>query len=212
MDKLGVEHAAVGGNSLGGNVAWATAVLYPARVDHLILVDSAGYPFTPKSVPLGFRIARTPGLRLLMKDVLPRKVIEDSVRSVYGDPSKVTPELIDRYFDLTTRAGNREALRMRFEQLKPDGFEKRIPEIKVPTLIQWGAQDRLIPPENAELFHRDIAGSSVVVYADLGHVPQEEDSPSTVITVEQLYADLGHVPQEEDSPSTVITVEQFLEH
>ncbi len=184
MDKLGVAHAAVGGNSLGGQVAWATAVLYPTRVDHLILVDSAGYPFTPKSIPLGFRIARTPGLRVLMKDVLPRKVIEDSVRNVFGDPSKVTPELVDRYFDMTTRAGNREALALRFAQMKPDGFDQRIPEIKVPTLIQWGGQDRLIPPDNAGRFHHDIAGSTVVIYEELGHVPQEEDAPRTVIAVE----------------------------
>jgi pimeloyl-ACP methyl ester carboxylesterase len=188
LDKLGVQHCALGGNSLGGQVAWATAVLYPARVDHLILVDSAGYPFTPKSMPLGFRIARTPVLRTLMKDVLPRKVIEDSVKNVYGDPSKVTAALVDRYFDMTTREGNREALRLRFEQMKPDGLDKRIPEIKVPTLVEWGGQDRLIPPDNAELFHRDIAGSTVAMFGDLGHVPQEEDAARTVSTVETFLA------------------------
>lgn len=184
LDKLGIAHATLAGNSLGGEIAWGTAVLYPDRVDHLVLVDSAGYAFTPKSIPLGFRIARTPVLNVLMKDVLPRNVIRDSVLNVYGDPSKVTPELVDRYFQLTTRAGNRAALRERFAQMAPGSMASRIPEIKVPTLIEWGMRDNLIPPENAEKFHHDIAGSRLVTYDDLGHVPQEEDGARTVNAVE----------------------------
>ena len=61
-DTLGVQRFILAGNSLGGYVAWATAVLHPERVDRLILVDAAGYPFQSQSVPLAFRIARTPFL------------------------------------------------------------------------------------------------------------------------------------------------------
>ena len=50
-DALGVPRFVVAGNSLGGYVAWATAVLHPRRVDALVLVDAAGYPFeAPLSV------------------------------------------------------------------------------------------------------------------------------------------------------------------
>jgi pimeloyl-ACP methyl ester carboxylesterase len=179
MDKLGIRDAVLAGNSLGGYVAWATAVLYPERVHALVLVDSAGYPYESQSVPIGFRIATMPVLNRLMQDVLPRAVVESSVRNVYGDPAKVTPELVDRYFDLVTRAGNRQSLVQRFEQTKAGTLAARIPELHVPTLILWGGRDRLIPPASADRFHREIRGSELIVFDVLGHVPQEEDPVAT---------------------------------
>ena len=182
-DTLGVQRFVLAGNSLGGYVAWATAVLHPQRVDRLILIDAAGYPYQSQSVPLGFRIARTPVLNVLMRDVLPRSVVERSLRDVYGDPSRVTPELVDRYFDLATRAGNRAALVARLDQTKPGSLAERVPEIQVPTLILWGGKDRLIPPELGERFAREIHGSRLVVFDALGHVPHEEDPERTVAAV-----------------------------
>ena len=179
VDKLGVKQFVLAGNSLGGQIAWATALAQPQRVSQLVLVDAGGYAFESTSVPIGFRIARMPGLRVLMEHVLPRGVIISSVRNVYGDPSKVTPELIDRYYELTLRAGNRQALAYRMEQ-RLSGDEARIKELKVPTLILWGAKDHLIPLDNAKRFATDIAGSKLVVFDDLGHVPHEEDAQKTV--------------------------------
>jgi pimeloyl-ACP methyl ester carboxylesterase len=146
----------------------------------LILVDSGGYDYKSASIPIGFRIARIPVLNRLMVNVLPRRVIESSVKNVYGDPSKITPELIDRYFDLTTRAGNRRALGERFRQSAPGSMAARVPELKLPTLILWGGHDRLIPPDLGARFHREIAGSELVMFDTLGHVPQEEDPIATV--------------------------------
>ncbi|MDH4062335.1 MAG: alpha/beta hydrolase, partial [Aquincola sp.] len=60
LDAIGVQRAVVGGNSLGGEIAWRMATLAPQRVDRLILVDATGYDLAPESVPLGFRIARIP--------------------------------------------------------------------------------------------------------------------------------------------------------
>lgn len=182
-DSLGVQRFVLAGNSLGGYVAWVTAVLHPERVERLVLVDAAGYPFQSQSVPLAFRIARTPILNVLMRDVLPRGVVERSLRDVYGDPTQVTPDLVDRYFDLATRAGNRAALVARFDQTKPGSLAERVPEIQVPTLILWGGKDRLIPLEFGERFARDIHGSRLVVFDALGHVPHEEDPAHTVAAV-----------------------------
>lgn len=181
-DTLGVKHFVLAGNSLGGQIAWATALAQPQRVSQLVLVDAAGYPFEPASVPIGFRIARIPGLRVLMEHVLPRGVVDSSVRSVYGDTRKVTPELVDRYYALTLRTGNRQALAYRLEQ-PLSGDEARIKELKVPTLILWGAKDQLIPLDNAKRFAADIAGSKLVVFDELGHVPHEEDAQKTVEAV-----------------------------
>ena len=188
LDNLQIDHCVLAGNSLGGYVAWATAVLHPGRVERLILIDASGYPYQAQSVPIGFKIARIPVLNRLMEEVLPRGIVESSVKNVYGNPSLVTPELIDRYFDLTTRAGNRQALVERFRQTQPGSLAKFVPELKLPTLILWGGRDRLIPPDIGDRFHKEIVGSKLVRFNELGHVPQEEDPTRTVTALKEFLA------------------------
>jgi pimeloyl-ACP methyl ester carboxylesterase len=60
---------------------------------------------------------------------------------------------------------------------------ERIRELKLPTLILWGGRDRLVPPSVGRQFNRDIAGSELVVFDELGHVPQEEDPARSVAPV-----------------------------
>ncbi|MEW6733317.1 MAG: alpha/beta hydrolase, partial [Acidobacteriota bacterium] len=186
LDKLGVDHCILVGNSFGGLVSWATALALPERIEKLILVDSAGYAQRSTSVPIGFRIAQMPVLNRLMEVTLPRSFVESSVRNVYGDSSKVTSELVDRYFELTLREGNRRALVQRFKQSSSGEMANQINKLKLPTLILWGGRDRLIPPDRAEQFHHEIAGSQLVMFDDLGHIPQEEDPLRTVVIVKQF--------------------------
>jgi pimeloyl-ACP methyl ester carboxylesterase len=188
LDKLSIQRCVLAGNSLGGAIAWQTAYALPDRVEKLVLVDAGGYPAVSTSVPIGFRLARIPVLNRLTRSMLPRGLIESSLHTVYGDPSKVTPQLVDLYFDMTLREGNREALVQRFAQTDGGADAERIARLKLPTLILWGGRDRLIPPENAERFHHDIAGSQLVVFEDLGHVPMEEDPARTVAAVDDFLA------------------------
>jgi pimeloyl-ACP methyl ester carboxylesterase len=188
MSALKIERAVVGGNSLGGDVAWRMAVAAPERVAALVLVDAAGPAFVPESVPLGFQLARMPVFNKLAEWFLPRPLVAQSVMNVYGDPTKVTPELIDRYLELTLREGNRRALAACAMQFKPDDSGQRIASIRQPTLILWGGQDRLIPPATGKVFEQRIAGSRLVVFPELGHVPQEEDPARTVAPVIEFLA------------------------
>jgi len=184
LDQLGVRRAVLAGNSLGGGIAWRTAVQHPERVSRLVLVDASGYPLQSTSVPLGFRLAQIDWLKPVMGQLLPRRMIESSVRNVYADPSKVTPELVDRYYELTLRAGNRESLTQRIKLRETDAQSAgMIPTIQQPTLILWGAQDRLITEPSGQRFHKDIVGSQYVVFDGLGHVPQEEDPARSVAPV-----------------------------
>lgn len=180
LDHLQVSRVIVAGNSFGGQLAWRLALDQPQRVARLVLVDAAGYPRNATSVPLAFRLAQVRALAPLMANLLPRAMIAASVRNVYGDPGKVDDALVDRYYELALRAGNRQALRQRFVQAPSGEAHARIAELKLPTLILWGGRDGLIPPDNAERFKRNIAGSHLVVFDDLGHVPQEEDPVRTV--------------------------------
>jgi pimeloyl-ACP methyl ester carboxylesterase len=183
LDALAVKKCVLAGNSLGGEIAWHAALSSPERIERLILVDSAGYPLQSQSVPIGFRIARIPGLNRIMEFTLPRSLVAASVRNVYGDPARVTQELIDRYEALTLRSGNRRALVRRFEQSDFGADAARIAAVRQPTLILWGGRDRLIPVGNARRFASDIAGSRLVIFDDLGHVPQEEDAARTAAAV-----------------------------
>lgn len=184
LDTLGVRRCILGGNSLGGEIAWNVALAAPERVQRLILVDAAGYPFQPQSIPIGFRLALNPVFGRLAEVFLPRALVADSVRNVYGDPSRVTPALVDRYEQLTLRAGNRHALVRRLQQMDMGAGAQRMVGIKAPTLILWGGRDRLIPLEIGRNFRRDIAGSELIVFDDLGHVPQEEDPARSVAAVQ----------------------------
>jgi pimeloyl-ACP methyl ester carboxylesterase len=189
LDQLQVGRVVLAGNSLGGQLAWQFALTAPERVSKLILVDAAGYPRASSKIPIGFRLAQVPLLAPLMTKMLPRSMIESSVRNVYGDPSLVSPELIDRYYELTLRTGNRQALIERFKQAEAGDSYQRIAEIKVPTLILWGGLDGLIPPINGEHFKRDIKGSRLVLFPELGHVPHEEAPLPTVAAVQQFLGD-----------------------
>lgn len=186
LDKLGIERCVLGGNSLGGAVTWRTALAHPARVEKMILVDAGGYPFHSTSVPIGFRLARLPGVGWLLQNTLPRSLVEQGWHNVVGDPKSVTPEMIERSIELTQREGNRRALIERFKQRPSGSMAHRIKELKQPTLVMWGGRDRLIPPDDAERFHRDIAGSTLVIFDDLGHAPEEEDPARSVAAVKKF--------------------------
>jgi len=191
LQVLRVPRAVVGGNSLGGEVAWRMAVMAPDRVAALVLVDADGPEFTPQSVPLGFVVATVPVVSRIAEWVLPRSLVAQSLASLYGDPARVTPELVDRYFELTLREGNRHALAQRMQHRVIGEHAERIAGIRQPTLILWGARDRLIPPTVGRVFEQQIAGSRLVVFDDLGHVPHEEDPARTVAPVKEFLLGLS---------------------
>jgi pimeloyl-ACP methyl ester carboxylesterase len=186
LDKLNVNKSVLAGNSLGGYIAWVTAVMYPNRVSKLILVDASGYPFESESVPLAFTLSKNALTNGILTNVLPKSLVEKSVKNVYGNPALVTDELVERYYQLTLREGNRAALKERFKQTIPGPLAKEIKTINVPTLLIWGRKDHLIPLDLGLKFEQDIKNSQLIIFDDLGHVPHEEDPQITVLAVKQF--------------------------
>lgn len=183
MDRLQVPRFAIGGNSLGGEVAWRTALLAPQRVTRLILVNATGPDAGAGAMRLGRLAARVPGLEHMFGALLPRPLVVASLRGVYGDAARIDAALVDRYYELLLREGNRQALVQRLRQREPGRDTERLRELKLPTLILWGSRDRLLPLSVARQFQRDIAGSELVVLDGLGHLPQEEDAARSVAPV-----------------------------
>lgn len=183
LDKLAVQRFVLAGNSLGGEVAWRIAATAPQRVASLVLVDAAGYPVQGGTIPLGWQIARLPVLGHLTEYLLPRRLIVQGLTTVYGDPSRITEALVDRYFELTLRAGNRAALVQRAQAWSRGEGVAHVTGVVAPTLVLWGGRDALLPPALAQRFVADIPGARLQVFDALGHVPQEEDPASTVAAV-----------------------------
>ncbi|MCP9768550.1 alpha/beta hydrolase [Lacihabitans sp. LS3-19] len=188
--KLKKNRCILGGNSLGGSVSWNYAIEHPEKIEKLILVDAGGYPLKSTSVPLAFKLAKIPILSNLLEYITPRAMVESSVKNVYFDPSKVSNELIDRYYELTLREGNREAFKERLASTKNTASKNNTSEliktIKVPTLILWGDGDQLIPVESAYKFHDDLPNDTLVILKNLGHVPMEEDPKASVKAVKEF--------------------------
>jgi pimeloyl-ACP methyl ester carboxylesterase len=186
IETFRIKACVLGGNSLGGGIAWQTAAAYPELVKQLILVDATGYPNKAKSVPLAFRLAKVPVLNNLLTVITPRSVIENSVKNVYGNPDLVTDELVNRYFDLTLRTGNRKAFLSRMQLDSYQDQSGKIKSLTQPTLIIWGEKDLLIPVENAQKFAANLPNNKLVIYPELGHVPMEENPQETVKAVKEF--------------------------
>jgi pimeloyl-ACP methyl ester carboxylesterase len=186
--RLGVPTFVLGGNSLGGGIAWHYAVAHPAQVRALILVDSIGYS-PPAGTVLAFRIAHWPLLPRLLVHLDPSFLVDNAVRKVYGDPASIQPGVRDRYLQLSLRPGNRQAFLDRMRTPSPND-SALIATIRAPTLIVWGGRDRLVPVEDARRFMHDIPGANAMVYAYLGHVPMEEDPETTVRDVRAFLAEV----------------------
>jgi pimeloyl-ACP methyl ester carboxylesterase len=178
LDSLRVERTDIAGNSMGGRTALMFALAHPERVRKLILVDAGG--FAPMPPPMLFRLARTPIVgAFLLLHVTPRFVVRRNLEGVYGDPSRLTDAVVDRYWVMARRAGNRGAMLARITGPSDPTLANRLGELMLPVLIQWGELDRWIPLADAHGFQRGIAGAELRVYKDAGHVPMEEFPEAT---------------------------------
>tara|TARA_B100001093_G_scaffold520506_1_gene617090 strand:- start:12303 stop:13256 length:954 start_codon:yes stop_codon:yes gene_type:complete len=183
LEKQKIKRCIIGGNSLGGHIAWQYALQHPQKVDRLILIDAGGFPSRSKSTPIAFKLAKIPLIKNLFKYITPKFVVRSSVENVYANPEKISEELIKRYFELSLREGNRQAFIDRFKKQKSSSSHEHISKIIQETLILWGEKDFLIPVDNAYLFEKKLPNSTLVLFKNLGHVPMEEDAEQSLAPV-----------------------------
>jgi len=179
MVKLKVDSFHIAGNSLGGLVAWHYTTQFPQKILTLNLIDAAGLPQPGKKPPFIFQLAKLPVLSTLLQKITPKIIIEKSMLDVYKNDQLVTEKLIDRYFELSLREGNRTAFVKRMSQLNEKLVVGDLKNITVPVLIQWGIDDRWIPLSNGYEFQKLIPKAELIIY-ESGHVPMEENPMETV--------------------------------
>ena len=185
LNAIGVQQYIIVGNSLGGSIAWNQTLRYPNKIKQLILINSGGYPKKNEKGNIGFKLASTPVVGDVLLKFTPRGIIRKSVEDVYSDKTKVSEDLVQRYFDLLLREGNRQATLDIFKNRKFGGSEK-IKNIQTPTLIIWGEDDQLIDVSNAYLFQKDIRNSQLVIIPKTGHVPMEENPSAFLAAINQF--------------------------
>jgi pimeloyl-ACP methyl ester carboxylesterase len=180
MDRLGLDRASLIGNSIGGAIAWTFAAQHPERIDKLVLISPDGFA-SP-----GFAYGETPDVPVmvkLMRYALPKALVRMNLEAAYGDPSKLTEETVDRYYDLMLAPGIRTAMIARMEQTVRRDPEPLLRRIKAPVLLVWGEKDAMIPFANAADYARVLPESTLASFPQLGHVPQEESPEQSLVPV-----------------------------
>ena len=165
---LGVTNLHLGGNSMGGQIAMTYAALYPSEVKSLWLLDAAGAWTAPES-----ELRKT--VRETGQNPLMAANVDEYARIipyVMSDPPYIPAPMVKvmaqeriRNFALEKRI---------FKQIAEDSVEARISGNATPSLIVWGDQDRAIHVATAEVLHKLLPHSQVIVMPGIGHLPMLE--------------------------------------
>lgn len=174
MDGLDIDKAHLVGNSMGGGSALGFAVEYPERLGKMILMGSGGVGrtslFTPlpmEGIKLLFGVYRDPSLENLKKmlDVF-----------VY-EPKALTEELINlRHKSILANPQHLENFLKSIDlsKFQMGDFTANLPDIKNPTLITWGRDDRFVPIDWSLKLLNGLPDARLHVFSQCGHWAQWE--------------------------------------
>jgi pimeloyl-ACP methyl ester carboxylesterase len=182
MVALGYKRATVVGQSYGGGIAMQFAYQYPERCERLVLVDAGGLG---SEVNWLLRLLTLPGSEaaLLLACAPPvRSAVEAIGRALLRkrlEHAPVIPELWRSYSSLGDVEARRAFLRTLRAVIDPRGqsvsaVDKLYLAAQIPTLIIWGADDRILPVEHAHTAHAAIPGSWLEIIDGVGHYPHCE--------------------------------------
>ncbi len=181
LHLLGIERATVIGQSFGGGVAMQFAYQFPELCERLVLVDAGGLG---REVNWVLRAISLPGAEYVMPLLFPPVVrrLGDLVERVLRDLGVRRPaaaEVWRAYGSLTDPENRRAFVRTVRGVIDPGGqsvtaMDRVYLAARMPTLIVWGAQDRIIPVLHAHQAHAAIPNSRLAVMEGVGHFPQIE--------------------------------------
>jgi pimeloyl-ACP methyl ester carboxylesterase len=180
LTELGVDSAAVVGNSMGGFIGAELAIQFPARVERLVLVSAAGLTIENQIPGAALTVLRTLNRQLAAytgwlasrSEALTRR--PRSRELIFGivahRPSKLPGPLVAEQVRGSGKPGFVPAL----DALTTYPIRDRLGEIACPTLIVWGTHDLLVPARDADEFERLIPNARKVVWPETGHVAMLE--------------------------------------
>jgi len=173
LDQLDLTAVDLVGFSLGGWIAAELAVRNTRRLASLTLVDAAGIHVQGVEQVDPF----------LLND-------EERVRAMFHDPERAGA-MLDRlkqpeFEDIDLKNRTTTAKLVWQPRCYDPHLYKWLHRIDVPTLLVWGANDRMFPNDYAFAYQQLIPGSKVAIIPDCGHVPQIEQRQDFVAAVESF--------------------------
>lgn len=172
LEATGADDVIVIGSSLGGWAGAELAIAAPGRVRALVLIDSAGI-----EVP-GQPVRDLTGLA-------PQEIAQFSLH----DPAKlVLPEPTPE--NLAIARGNQAALQTLAGDpyMHDPSLSSRLAAITAPTLVIWGADDRVVTPAYGRAFADRIPRARFVEIADAGHLPFLEEPAAVFAALDEFLA------------------------
>lgn len=154
------EPASLVGNSFGGHVALRVALERPELVRSLVLAGSSG--LIEKSMVREVQIRPS------------REWLAQKIGELFYDRSKMREADLDRAFAELSRRGGARAMVKLSRSARRNHLGEKIGDIAAPTLLIWGKQDIVTPPEAAEGFLSAIRDSRIVWFDNCGHAPMIE--------------------------------------
>lgn len=187
LDARGMSRAVLVGSSLGGAICEAVAAARPGRVAALVLADAA---WPGMRIPAGFRLLRIPVVGEVQLELLSRPVMAFTLsHRLYAHGSRVTKEVVDDWWAPLRIPGTRRAA-LEVVRSSRAGTDRVVQRISSPTLVVWGAEDRLLPASEGLALSAAIPGARFVVLPGAGHLPQEEIPEDFSSTVAAFLRDL----------------------
>jgi pimeloyl-ACP methyl ester carboxylesterase len=170
------ERAIVVGNSFGGHVALRIALERPDLLSGLVLAGSSG--LIEKSMVSDIQIRPS------------REWLERKIGELFHDKKKMNPADVDRAFKELSHRGHARAMVKLSRSARRNHLGERVGEIALPTLLIWGRQDIVTPPEAAHELRAKIAGSRLCWLDECGHAPMIERPGPFADAITEFLADL----------------------
>jgi pimeloyl-ACP methyl ester carboxylesterase len=156
---------------MGGKIAWIFAAAHAERVKALVLMAPDGFP-QPEAI--GTKPYAMPAIMGVMKFSLPKYFVRKSIEPAFVDVNELDDQLVNRYHDMLRAPGVRAAILARANQTIYTDPVPRLKQIKAPTLLIWGDEDKMIPSSNAKSYAAVLENSETVLIPKLGHLLHEE--------------------------------------
>ncbi len=175
VDALGLQDFVIAGTSLGGTVAIHYSVAHPERVRRLILLNPGSLEGRERR-----RSGTVPRAAYVLEYILPRALPAFMLRSGFGNPAALPESLIDRWYDLWRREGQREAQLDRLSQYVSGDIEGLIRRIRTPVLLLWGEANTTATFDQSVEFREllgDVPSLTFISYPGIGHMAIQEAGP-----------------------------------
>jgi len=165
---LGINKVHLGGSSMGGHIALMYAFIYPDETQSLWLLNPGGIWSAPPS-ELHDIMSKTGKNPLMAKN---EDEFADIFAFVMADPPFIPRPILNVMAQ--ERIRNYELEGRIFKELNTDSAEKYLTDLKTPALIVFGDKDRAIHPATADILHKLMPNSEVIIMKGLGHLPMIE--------------------------------------